>query len=50
MKLTSATPELLFIFSENNAAFNLFIDNGLESIMTFTLLIYASNVLYDFGI
>ena len=49
LELTSSRPELLFIFSEENA-FNLFIDKGLESIMTFTFLIYVSNVLDDFGI
>ena len=32
------------------ASFNLFIDKDLESIMTFSLLIYVSNVLDDFGI
>ena len=49
LELTSSRPELLFIFSEENA-FNLFIDKGLESIMTFNFLIYVSNVLDDFGI
>ena len=50
LKLTSSTPELLLIFSKINASFNLFIYKGLDSIMTFTLLIYISNVLDDFGI
>ena len=40
LKLTSSTPELLFIFSWKNVSFNLFIVKGLESIMAFTLLIY----------
>ena len=50
LKLTPLTPDLLFIFSEENASFNSFINKGLESFTTFTFLIYASNILYDFRI
>ena len=50
LKLTLSTPDLLFIFSEKNASFNSFIDEDLDSILTFTLLIYVSNILDDFGI
>ena len=37
LKLTSSIPALLSIFSEKNSLFTLFIEKGLESIMTFTL-------------
>ena len=50
LKLIPATPELLFIFSEKKSSFNLFIDKVLESILTFTLLIYDSNILDGFGV
>ena len=50
LKVKLLIPELLFTFREKNASFNSFINKGLESIMTFTLLIYISNVLVDFSI
>ena len=48
--IPATTPELLFTFSEKKSSFNLFIDKVLESILTFTLLIYVSNILDGFGI
>ena len=48
LKLTTLTPELLFISSETNTPFNSFTDK--ESFMAFTLLIYVLIVIGDFGV